>query len=279
MYNTYLQSYRFAIQTMIFMWKYGMVDGLTAVQFFYNAGVQYTAMVAAAIAEGDVTTWSHLRQLPRMLVEPFAGFGVSVRFIKAAQTAAERQARVSTLAAFLASSGAAATSSTPSTNAAIAAGIACHIAHMRETLATRGGSSTSNVLSSGIENFKIILTPAKTPFWEINSYDLQFVENSKLIINGIFKEHNARRYFRSSASNLKILTPTSLTPIVSTPIVSTQIKLSSLIGWTCVGLGVVSFTVLGSLYLFQRSKRICWENKQHQNDEVVIDVVACSYIE
>ena len=92
------------------MWKFNIIDALTAVQFFYNAVVQYTVMIAATITDGNSTSLVHLRQLPRMSMEPIAGIGVSVQFIKHAQTAAEKHARVTTLAAFLASSGAAATS-------------------------------------------------------------------------------------------------------------------------------------------------------------------------
>jgi hypothetical protein len=42
-----------------------------------------------------------------------------------------------------------------------------------------------------------------------------------------------------------------------------------LIGWTCFGVGVISFTILGSLDLFQRAERKRWQN---QNNEVLIDV-------
>ena len=162
------------------MWKFNIIDALTAVQFFYNAVVQYTVMIAATITDGNSTSLVHLRQLPRMSMEPIAGIGVSVQFIKHAQTAAEKHARVTTLAAFLASSGAAATSWSVATNGAVGTSIACHIAYMREVLTTRGGNATLKVLSSGIENSKIILNPVKTPFWEINLYDLQFVKNSKI---------------------------------------------------------------------------------------------------
>ena len=36
-------------------------------------------------------------------------------------------------------------------------------------------------------------------------------------------------------------------------------------------MGLISFTILGSLYLFQRAERKRW---QTQNNEVVIDVIA-----
>ena len=53
------------------------------------------------------------------------------------------------------------------------------------------------------------------------------------------------------------------------PIASTQINTTALIGWTCFGVGIIRFTILGSLYLFQRAERKRWQN---QNDEVIIDV-------
>ena len=46
---------------------------------------------------------------------------------------------------------------------------------------------------------------------------------------------------------------------------------TTLIGWTCLGFGLISFTILGSLYLFQRAERKRWQN---QNDEVLIDIIA-----
>lgn len=52
---------------------------------------------------------------------------------------------------------------------------------------------------------------------------------------------------------------------------STKVNTTALIGWTCLGFGLISFTILGSLYLFQRAERKRWQN---QNDEVLIDVIA-----
>ena len=63
------------------MWQYGLVDTFTAVNFIYNAGAQYSAVVIAAMADGNAT------KLPSMLFEPITGLGVSYQFIKAAQTA------------------------------------------------------------------------------------------------------------------------------------------------------------------------------------------------
>ena len=75
-----------------------------------------------------------------------------------------------------------------------------------------------------------------------------------------------RRYLQGSTQKIKRVAPTQLTPIVS---VSTQINTTGLMGWTCFGLGLISFLTLGSLYLFQRVERTCWQNK---NDEIIINV-------
>lgn len=40
-----------------------------------------------------------------------------------------------------------------------------------------------------------------------------------------------------------------------------------LISWTFFGVGIVSFTILGPLYLFQLAERKRWQN---QNEEVII---------
>ena len=60
------------------MWQYGLVDTFTAVNFIYNTGAQYGAVVIAAMADGNVT------KFPSMFFEPIAGLGVSCQFIKAA---------------------------------------------------------------------------------------------------------------------------------------------------------------------------------------------------
>jgi len=187
------------------MWQYGLVDTFTAVNFIYNAGAQYSAVVIAAMADGNVT------KLPSMLFEPIAGLGVSCQFIKAAQTAAERRARVATLAAFLSASTAAAVGSTPAANAGLGGAVAAHIAHMRDVLQIRGGQ----ILGSKVN--KTILDSVKTPVFEIHPYRTQFTYNSKMIIDNMFQEHTARRCLQGSVH--KIVRPTYLVPIASTQII------------------------------------------------------------
>ena len=82
----------------------------------------------------------------------------------------------------------------------------------------------------------------------------------------MFQEHTARRYLQGSAQKIKTVAPAYLAPMSSA---STMVNNTALTGWTCLGVGLISFTILGSLYLFQRAERKRWQN---QNDEVIIDV-------
>ncbi len=201
-------------------------------------------------------------------MEPIIGLGTSYQFIKAAQTAAERKARIATIAAFLSTSGASAVTADPATNAALGGAIASKIAYMRAIL-TRGGASSSitkSISSSSLKDFVIIVDSVKTSVSEIHPYRTQLAYNSKIIIDNMFHEHTARRYLQGSAQKIKTVAPTILAPIAST-----QINTTALIRSTCFGVGIISFTILGSLYLFQRAERQRWQN---QNDEVLIDVTA-----
>lgn len=243
-----------SLKIMILMYQSGLVDTFTAVSFLYNVGSQYSAVVIAAMADGNAT------KLPSMLFEPIAGLGVSCQFIKAAQTAAERRARVATLAALLSASTATAVGSNPAANAGLGAAVAAHIAHMRTVLEIRGGQIL------GSKGNKIILDSVKTPVFDIHPYRTQFTYKSKMIIDNMFQEHTARRYLQGSVQKIKPFAPTYLVPIAST-----QINTTALIGWTCFGVGLISFTILGALYLFQRAERKRWQN---QNNEVIIDVTA-----
>ena len=247
-----------SLKIITFMWQCGLVDTFTTVNFIYNAGAQYSAVVIATMADGNVTN------LPGMLFEPISGFGVSYLFVKAAQTAAERRARVATLAALLSASAGTAVGSTPAANAALGGAVAAHISYMREILRIRGGS----ILGSEVKDFKIILNSVKTPILDIHPYRTEFTYNSKISINNMFQEHTARRCLQGSAQKIKTVAPTYLAPVAAA---STQVNTTALIGWTCLGVGLIGFTILGSLYLFQRAERERWQN---QNDGVIIDVTA-----
>jgi predicted membrane channel-forming protein YqfA (hemolysin III family) len=84
-----------------------------------------------------------------------------------------------------------------------------------------------------------------------------------MIIENMFKEHTARRYLQGSAQKIKTVAPTYLIPMAST-----KVNTTAIIGCTCFGVGLIGFTIVGSLYLFQRAERKRWHN---QNDEVLID--------
>lgn len=136
---------------ILFMWQYGLVDTFTAMNLIYNAGSQYGAIVLTAMGDGNIT------QFPRILFEPIAGLGLSYRFVKAAQTTAERRMRVATLAALLSTSASTVVGSTPATNAGVGGAVASHIAHTLRQLAQRkalvlllmlGSRSCTNPLSS-----------------------------------------------------------------------------------------------------------------------------------
>jgi hypothetical protein len=246
-----------SLKIIIFMWQFGLVDTFTAVNFIYNAGAQYGAVVIGAMADGNIT------KFPGMLFEPIAGFEVSYQFVKAAQTAAERRARVATLAALLLASTATAVGSTPAANAGLGGAVAARIGHMRDVLQIRG----SSILGSEVKDLKIVLNSVKIPISEIHPYRGQFTENSKMIISNMFQEHTARRYLQGSAQKIKTVAPAYLAPMASA---STKLNTTALIGWTCLSVGLISFTMLGSLYLLQRAKRKRWQN---QNDEVRMAVI------
>lgn len=152
--------YYSSLKIVIFLWQCGVVDTLTALNIIYNAGAQYSAVVVAAMADGDIT------KFPKILFEPIAGFGVSYPFVKAAQTAAERRARVATLGALLSASITTAVGSTPAANSGLGGAVVAHIAHMRGVIQIRGGS----ILGSEIKDFKIVLDSVQTPVLEIHPY-------------------------------------------------------------------------------------------------------------
>ena len=124
---------------------------------------------------------------------------------------------------------------------------------MRAILARGGGGSyniAKSISSSSLKEFVIVVDSVKTQVLEIHPYRTEFTYNSKIIIDNMFQEHIARRYLQ-----IKTVAPTYLAPIAS---VLTKVNTTAIIG----------FTVLGSLYLFQRAERNRWHN---QNDEVLID--------
>ena len=140
---------------------------------------------------------------------------------------------------------------------------------MRALLTWGGGgyNIAKSISSSSLKEFAIIVDSVKTPVLDIHSYRTEFTYNSKMIIDNMFQEHKIRRYLQGSAQKIKTVAPTYLAPIAAASI---KVNTTALIGWTCLGVGLIGFTILGSLYLFQRAERKRWQN---QNDEVLIDVI------
>lgn len=105
------------LKTTLLLWQLKLVDTLSMIQIFSNTGSQYGAIVIAA-AGGNFSDIG-----PRVLLEPVIGLGTSYQFIKAAQTVAERKARIATLAAFLSTSVRSSLTTDPATNAAVGAAV------------------------------------------------------------------------------------------------------------------------------------------------------------
>ena len=247
-------------QILMLFWNMGFVDTFSVLKLCINCGSQYVGVVLSSAA-GNFSDIG-----PKVLFEPVFGLGTSYQFVKAAATAAERRQRIATLASFLAAS-AGAVNTDPTTNAAIGAAVASKIAYMKAILARGGGSEY--ILTPSLKDFTIMADSIKTPVLEVHPYRAQFTANCKISINNMFQDHTTHRYLQGSAQKIKTVAPTYLAPIAST-----QINTTALIGWTCFGVGLIGFTTLGALYLFQRAERRRWQNQQHQNDEVIIDVVA-----
>jgi hypothetical protein len=236
----------------------GLINTFTLIKFCINSGTQYAAIVGAS-ASGNFSTIGL-----KVLLEPITGLGTSYQFIKAAQTAAERRARISTLAAFLATSTLSVTQLDPATNIAVGASVASKIAYMWQLLLRGGATNQITKLNFSSKDYVIIVDSIKTPVLEIHPYRREFTSNSKIIIDNMFQEHTGRRYLQGSIQRIKTIPSTSLIPIVSS-----QITTTSVIGWTTLGVGLISFTTLGLLHLFQHVECKRWKN---QNEAIVIDM-------
>ncbi len=185
------------------------------------------------------------------LIEAILGLATNYQFVQVAATAAERHQRIAILASFITASGGALTTN-PTTNAAIGAAIASNIGYMKAIL-VRGGSSQIQqyLLTPSLKDFAIVADSIKTPVLESHAYRKKFFSNCKISIDTILHDHTARRYFQASGPKMKIIAPTYLTPIVST-----QVNTTAFIGFTTLGFGLIVFTSLGLLYLFERTERI-----------------------
>lgn len=117
-----------------------------------------------------------------------------------------------------------------------------------------------SISSSSLKEFTIIVDSVKTPVLDIHPYRTEVTYNSKIIIENMFREHAARRYLQGSAQKIKTVAPTYLAPMAAA---STRVNTTALICWTGLGIGLIGFTILGSLYLFQRAERKRWQNQNN----------------
>lgn len=250
-------NYYTSLRIVLFLWQIGWVDSLTAATFFANVGAQYAGIVSGTLIE--LTTAGKYSKLPLVLLEPFRGLAVSCRYVHAARTTSDMHARAATVAALLSASAALATSSSAVVNAGYCGTVSAEITRMRTLLATRGGAIALDQVKEAVK-----LELIKPPMLISEIKRAKYTETCTMIINNMFNEHTTRRYVQDCAKKV-----TPMTPLVT--LTSTQLRL---IGWTFIGLGVTSFLAFGGLYLFHLEERRRWQNQKHQNDEVLIDVVA-----
>lgn len=182
-----------SFKLMLFFWQVGLVDTFSLIQFCVNSGSQYGAIVVASAA-GNFSDIG-----PKVLFEPIIGLGTSFQFIRAARTAAERRARIATIAAFLSTSGTSAVTTDPATNAAVGGAIASKIAYMRAILTRGGGNSNiaKSISSSSLKEFAIIVDSVKTPVLDIHPYQAEFSVNA--LSCAASKNLEASRPFHSSS--------------------------------------------------------------------------------
>ena len=127
--------------------------------------------------------------------------------------------------------------------------ITSKIAYMKAILTRDGGSYNivKSISSSSLKEFAIFVDSVKTPVLNIYPYRTEFTYNSKMIIDNMFQEHTARRYLQGFVQKTKTIIPIYLAPMASA---STKVNTTALIGWRCLGFGLISFTILDVLYLF-----------------------------
>lgn len=140
---------------------------------------------------------------------------------------------------------------------------------MKGILARGGASATIKkpIFSSSLKELVIVVESVKDPVLnlDINPHRTQFTNDSKIIIENMFKEHTASRFLQGSAQKIKTVTPNYLAPVASASI-KINVPTTVLVGWTSVCVALICLTVFGSLHFFQRAEHIRFQN---QHDEVV----------
>ena len=130
---------------MILLWQFGLVDTLSMIQFFINAGTQYGVLVVTEAA-GNFTKIG-----PSVFLAPIAGLGTSYKYVRGA---AERRARIPTVVAFMSSSAGALTTD-PAINVAAGGSITSFISYMKSI------NEASNI------GHVLFIVPYKTGQWKI----------------------------------------------------------------------------------------------------------------
>ena len=120
---------------MVLLWQVGIIDTLTLLQFYINCGAQYAGLTLGTAAGymGDLG--------PGVLLAPVKGLGTSYQYVRGAQGAMEKKARIATLASFLAMPGRV-TLTDPATNTADGGTIANFIGHMKSVIEKSKNNST-----------------------------------------------------------------------------------------------------------------------------------------
>jgi hypothetical protein len=229
------------LKFMYLIWQFSIIDTYAMVNYFVNVGMQYITVVFTYAGV------KHLSELNlKVMLEPITGLGISVRYIKAAETASTYRARVANIAALLSSSAGLTGTSTPAANGTLGCTIAIQIESMRAALTARGGGYYKNSLQlisqSSLENYQMICVSLETAVTKFHPYREKFAFKSKIIIDNLFQKHTTGRFLQ------KVDLPARyLIPLVSTEL---NTNLLILVGYTYFGFGVVSFIALGTLYLF-----------------------------
>ena len=141
-------SLNIPIKMMILLWRMGVVDSFTAIQFLLNGAAQYGVFVVGS-AVGQTLD-------PSILVAPIAQLGTAYQYVRAAQGAAEAQKRAATIALLLSSS-TAVLETDLATNGAMAALNLSFNAYINSVLEASNGGSSTFILTYKAGQHKIIL--------------------------------------------------------------------------------------------------------------------------
>lgn len=176
---------------MLVFWQLWVIDSF--MQFFLNAGTQYGSIVLGSAAVGN-----HSEIGLKVLFEPILGLGTSYRFVKAAQTVAERRARITTLAIFLSVCASSSIRLDPATNIAMGSAIATKIAPPRVILARGGATKAVYSPLYILKPSLIVLDSVKSPV--VHPYQTQFTAQSKMIIDNMFRARSCSSLLYSKFS-------------------------------------------------------------------------------